>query len=296
LRVKQFVSELTSRRSAKTVQHCATLLSSIMSAAVDECLLRKNPCTGVRMPRAARQDQVCLTEQELERLLAAFTPGMPPALATTLAGTGMRWGEAVALQVRRVDLLRREVHVRRTLTGVDGRLAWKDQPKTRRSYRTVSLPQAVVDALVPMVAGRHGDDLVFRTDLECEGTCAWCRTARAEGRDVRLVHAVRNRNFRVRHWDRARDAAGITSWPTPHDLRHTHVALLLAGGTPLTAVQHRLGHEGIQVTSDIYGYLLPPASTTPSSPSSTACSARAPASQPSTTTSRCRCERSQATG
>ncbi len=254
--VRQFVSTLTEQRAARTVRHCHALLHTILEAAVEEGLLRKNPCTGTRLPRAARSEQVCLTEQEIGRLLAAFGDGMPRALATTLAGTGMRWGEAVGLRVRRVDLLKRELHVRQTLTEVDGQLRWKDYPKTKRSYRSISLPAAVVDELVPLVVGRHGDDLVFRTD-DCTGGCLWCRRAVEDGRDVRLVHGVRNRNFRARHWDKARDAAGITSRPTPHDLRHSHVAILLAGGAPLTAVQHRLGHESIQITSDIYGYLLP---------------------------------------
>ena len=256
VRVGTFVSELSTRRAAKTVQHCHTLMHTIMGAAVGEGLIRKNPCTGTRLPKVARREHVMLTEQELVRLIGAFDDGWPRALVNLLAGTGMRWGEAAGLRVRCVDVLRRELVVRQTLTEVDGHLEWKDQPKTRRSYRSLTLPASVVDDLIPLVSGRHGDDLVFRTQ-ECEGTCAWCDRARDSGHDPRLVHAVRNRVFRARHWDRARDAAGITSRPTPHDLRHTHVAMLIADGHGLPAIQQRLGHESIQITSDVYGYLLP---------------------------------------
>ena len=42
-----------------------------------------------------------------------------------------------------------------------------------------------------------------------------------------------------------------------HDLRHTHVAWLIAGGTPLPHIQARLGHESITTTIDTYGHLLP---------------------------------------
>ena len=44
-----------------------------------------------------------------------------------------------------------------------------------------------------------------------------------------------------------------------HDLRHTHAAWLISsrilGG--LTTVQRRLGHSSYQVTSDLYGHLMP---------------------------------------
>jgi hypothetical protein len=42
-----------------------------------------------------------------------------------------------------------------------------------------------------------------------------------------------------------------------HDLRHTHVAWLIAGGTPLPHIQARLGHESIRTTIDTYGHLPP---------------------------------------
>jgi hypothetical protein len=35
-----------------------------------------------------------------------------------------------------------------------------------------------------------------------------------------------------------------------HDLRHTHVAWLIAGGAPLPHIQARLGHESITTTID----------------------------------------------
>src|SRR5829696_10449866 len=42
-----------------------------------------------------------------------------------------------------------------------------------------------------------------------------------------------------------------------HDLRHTHLAWLIAGGAPLPHIQARLGHQSITTTIDTYGHLLP---------------------------------------
>ena len=41
-----------------------------------------------------------------------------------------------------------------------------------------------------------------------------------------------------------------------HDLRHTHVALLIAQGEHPKTIQVRLGHASISTTLDTYGHLF----------------------------------------
>ena len=42
-----------------------------------------------------------------------------------------------------------------------------------------------------------------------------------------------------------------------HDLRHSHVALLIEAGEDPKVIQERLGHASISVTYDTYGHLFP---------------------------------------
>jgi integrase len=42
----------------------------------------------------------------------------------------------------------------------------------------------------------------------------------------------------------------------PHDLRHTHVALLIAAGEDAYVISRRLGHASIRTTYDVYGHLF----------------------------------------
>jgi integrase len=42
----------------------------------------------------------------------------------------------------------------------------------------------------------------------------------------------------------------------PHDLRHAHVALLIAAGEDPYVISQRLGHASIRTTYDIYGHLF----------------------------------------
>ncbi len=235
-RVQALVGDLAGRRAPKTIRNVHSVLHNIMELAVRDQLIPSNPCVGTRLPENRAREMACLTEQQLEHLIGCAPDYWRP-LIVTLAGTGLRWGEAVGLKVDRVDLLAGRLSVVETLNEADGRFTW-GTPKTPRSRRVIGLPAAVVDALVPLVAGKGSNELVF--------------TGREGG-------PVRHRNFNSRVWHPVVKAAGLDVPPTPriHDLRHTHAALLIAAGVPLTAIQHRLGHESIKVTSDVYGYLLP---------------------------------------
>lgn len=220
----------------KTVRNCHGILHKILSAAVTARLIRANPCADTALPKRVHHEMRFLTEPEFARLLAAV-PEHWRALVLLLGSTGLRWGEAIGLRVGRVDLLARPPR----LTVVEqlqemsstGEMLWQS-PKSERSRRTVTFTPKVAEALAGHVLGGR-NDVVF--------------TAPMGG-------LVRTRNFR-RGWIKWTAAAGLAGLRI-HDLRHTHAAWLISSGrVSLTAIQHRLGHSSIAVTSDLYGHLLP---------------------------------------
>lgn len=231
---------LEAGKAPKTVRNVHAVLYGVMEAALVDGLITVNPCKGTRLPRNKRtRPPRFLTEQELTHLISVVPDYWRP-LVLMLAGTGMRWGEAVGLKVRYVDVLERKLRVAETLNEAEGRLKW-GTPKTDASERSIDLPAAVVDALLPLVAGRGGDEPVFL------------------GRDGALI---RHRNFNTRVWHKACKAAGLSlPMPTIHDLRHSHAALLISRNVPggLHTIKERFGHESITTTSNIYGHLLPTA-------------------------------------
>ena len=64
-------------------------------------------------------------------------------------------------------------------------------------------------------------------------------------------------NFLNRAWNPAVELAKLTRRPTPHWLRHTHVAWLVMGGAvSLPEIQRRIGHESISTTINVYGRMV----------------------------------------
>lgn len=232
LAVRAFVARLAQERAPKTVRNVHALLSTILRDAVLEGLLLSNPCLGVRLPGEQRYEACFLSPEQIEALIQA-TPASSRTLVLVAAGTGLRWGELAGLPVSRLDLLRRRLEVVQTLSDVNGALSL-GPPKTASSRRTISLPPMLVYALGRHLRGHRGE-LAF--------------TGPDGG-------PLRRSNFYARVWRPAVVAAGLSPAPRFHDLRHSHVAMLISAGVPLKAIQQRMGHSSIVMTMDRYGHLL----------------------------------------
>jgi integrase len=150
------------------VRYVHRVFSLLMELAVRDKRIPSNPATGVRLPRVARPDKRFLTAEEVHRLADAAAQYPIPevgeqyrALVLLLAFCGLRWGEAAALRVKRVDLLRRRLTVAESVTEVSGRLEW-GTPKSHAA-RSVPIPRSLIDMLAEVMVGKAADDLVFTT-------------------------------------------------------------------------------------------------------------------------------------
>jgi len=225
--------------SPKTIRSHHGLLSDLLNLAVDEQVIPTNPCRGARLPRMGEQDADdarFLTHPEWAAILKAL-PDQHKALPLFLIGTGLRWSEATALQVRHVNLEQGTVRVvqawKKAKKGEPRRLG---PPKSPKSRRTVMLGSQIVDALRPLVEGQPGTAFVFRA---------------ARGG---IIHGS---SWHSRVWTPACKAAQVEPKPRIHDLRHTHASWLIEAGATLEQVQDQLGHESILTTRRIYGQLQP---------------------------------------
>lgn len=225
----------------KTVKNAWGVLTHMFKMAVLDGKLAHVPTAGVELARRTAHEDVehrYLTHDEWWRVLEA-TPEHWKPLVAMLGGTGMRWGEMAALTVADVDPVARTVKITKA-ERVD-----PDHPtstivgptKSRRSRRTVTLPDEVVDFVRPLLDRPRS----ARLFLPPRGG------------------PLRHRTFYSDVWQKTILERAALDEPRPrlHDLRHSHVAWLIAAGAPLPVIQARLGHEKISTTIDTYGHLLP---------------------------------------
>ncbi|WP_052707571.1 tyrosine-type recombinase/integrase [Streptomyces rubellomurinus] len=220
--------------SAATIRKIWVVLKGVLGYAVRTKKIAHNPAIGVPLPRYTPAEHVYLTDVQVEALAEAC--GEYRALILFLAYTGVRWGEATAVQIKHVDLKSRRVRIAQTWGSDKGKLYLEDSPKNHER-RSVPIPAFLISELAKLIAGRKPEEYLFV----------------APRGGVLMI-----RNFMRRHFKGALITAGLGELGiTLHKLRHTAASLAIASGADVKVVQTMLGHKTATLTLDTYGHLWP---------------------------------------
>jgi len=214
--------------SPRTVRVVYAVVSAMFKAAEKDRVISRSPCADVALPKV-HDDEVTPPTAEDVAAIAAAVESDYRALVVTLAGSGLRIGEALGLHVEDVDFLRRTIRVDKQRRQ-DSTLG---PVKSDTSRRTVPVGQIVIDELAAHLATHPTDGPLFHDPY---------------GRPLSY------RPWRT-IWDRAARSAGVEF--TSHDLRHFFASALIAGGASVKQVQAVLGHADASITLKTYAHLWP---------------------------------------
>jgi integrase len=226
--VKLWLSELSADGLAPaTVQRHLSLFSASLRAAIDAEIIQTNPAYRIQIAKGETLEHRYLTRPEFAALVRKIPDDFDKAIVSTLVGTGMRWGEAIGLQVQRIDFDRGVIRV---AEGWDDKMRRvKPYPKGRK-VRDVPLAPWVAAYLEPLAGDRRTGNV-------------WA----PEGNPPDY------HNWRRRVWLPALKDAKLTDVRI-HDLRHTFASWLIQDGVPLEEVGRLLGHVS-PLTTRIYAHL-----------------------------------------
>jgi integrase len=231
-RIRHWIAGAAVTSSAATVRKNCMVLHQILGQAVTDGRLTANPAAEMELPTIDEIEKRYLAAGQVRAL--ADAAGEHGALVLLLGFTGLRFGEAAALRVADIDLVRGRVRVHRSVTAVDGTMIYS-MPKSHQA-RTVPLPGFLIDALREHLRGRKVDALAFPD---------------SRGGPMRL------NNVRRRWWTRAVTISGAPVGFNPHELRHSAASMAIHAGASTKALQKMLGHKSASLTLDRYGHLYP---------------------------------------
>lgn len=143
--------------------------------------------------------------------------------------TGIREGELLALTLNDIDFEKKTVTISKTYHHINGH-DLITPPKTEKSNRVVSMPQNLVDEMkdyVKMIYSLKPTDRLFPLQ----------------------------KTYLYKYMDYGIKASGVKKIRV-HDLRHSHVSLLIDMGYSAVAIAERVGHESIEITYR-YAHLFP---------------------------------------
>lgn len=243
--IQAFYAELTAKSlSPRTIRYIHSVLHGTLEQAVRWGMLSRNPAKLVDLPRLERAPLRSLSLADATRLMDAMKGTRWEPLWALLLTTGLRPGEALALQWTDIDGDR--IRVQKCLVRNKGGGYSLPEPKTSRARRVVTLP----DAMVRMLEAHRERQRDERSALGKEWSMAdfVFSTSAGEPLDFRTTAA--------RYFRPVVKSLGLEG-VRPYDLRHTSATLLLAAGENVKVVSERLGHSTSSLTLDVYTHVLP---------------------------------------
>ena len=213
-------SRLRAKKGRGQVPKAYRLLRAVLNTAVEDRLIRENPCRSRGAGDEDSEERPVLSVEEVFKLADAINPRYR-ALVLLAAFGSLRWGELAGLRRKNLDLDKRTVTVRTTI--VDAGSLVEGDTKSRAGRRTVLIPALIVDDL-----RRHLDEYA------------------APGREGFVFVGVRGNQLRrsnfSKYWADACDDAGVQGIHL-HDLRHTGNTYAAEAGASLRELMNRMGHS-----------------------------------------------------
>ena len=238
---------LSGSRVVQTYQ----VFNMVMKYAIRAKRLVVNPATDVELPPITSPEKRYLSHQQVQEL--AVAAGRFRTLILVLSYCGLRFGEAVALIRRNVDLDKARITVKASATNVTGRGMVESETKTHAD-RKVPIPASVVELLRTELP-KDPDALVFpgrKGDYLPLGELRWTFD--------QAIKALQSSAAAKRAQEIEEAGEPVTpEFPTitPHSLRHTCASLAINAGANVKVLQNLLGHKTATMTLDRYGHLYP---------------------------------------
>ena len=208
-----------------------TQLSCIFNHAIKYYGLQINPAAKAgNMGSEERKEMLFWTKEEYQKFSEVMMDKPLSYYAfQMLYWTGIREGELLALTPADFDFEKGTVKISKTYQRLKGQDVITS-PKTKKSNRTVQMPEFLCTEMQEFFAMQYG---LKRRDRIFNITKSY------------LHHEM----------DRGSKAAGVKRIRI-HDLRHSHISLLIDMGFSAVAIADRVGHESIEITYR-YAHLFP---------------------------------------
>lgn len=237
IQIQKYYNELSQTKTYSQLNTLNTILKVFFNWCSVNGYIMKNPCLNLNLKgnktdiiNHNREKVEILTKKEIETIKSYIKNSDFELLFLIGLGTGLRQGELLALDWEHIDLNQKELTVEKSAKEVyiydspeSKRIETIIQtPKTQNSFRTIPIPNSLIDKL-KQIDNKKG--FLF---LDNEN------------------QLLKGKNISTK-WTKILKECNIPHKKF-HSIRHTYGSMLLQNGVDLETVAELMGHTAISIT------------------------------------------------
>ncbi|WP_313074782.1 tyrosine-type recombinase/integrase [Lacrimispora sp.] len=225
-------------KSKKLAQYnfCLSRIKAIVRYAVQKDIVAKDITLGMKgIKNIGQRKKRPITEVERKLVSKADLDSFELCFINLLLYTGLRKNEALALNVKDVDLKKKRINIAKTLVSSKRREhCLQEYTKTTAGKRQVPIPGPLQEVLAEYTKGKTGILFTSHNGGYVSGGTMNFRWKKI----LKKLQAVSD--------------VPLAEDITPHIFRHTYASDLYKAGVDIKQAQYLLGHDDIKTTLDTY--------------------------------------------
>lgn len=241
IHIQNYVDDLLDLLTPQTIRVHLNILNLAFKRAYRLKLIKENVVQYVEVPKNKKFKNEIYNAEDMKNLLEKCRGSSLELPIILASGLGLRISEILGLTWNNIDFNDYTITVEKITVRDNGKVILKE-PKTESSIRTITAPKEIILILKQLKKDRLAAKL--KGEKSHRELIFYDKNLNPIGQDVI------SKRFRL--FLNENDLKHIRF----HDLRHSHVTMLIDAKVPIKVISERVGHSNVNTTLNIYSHAL----------------------------------------
>ena len=242
IHLQNYVDNLIGVLSPQTIKIHINIINLVLKKAYKLRMIKENIVECIDIPKTKKFKNTIYDKEDMINLIK-ICKGTNLEIYIHLAiGLGLRISEILGLTWDNIDFNKNTITVEKISVRNDGKVVLKS-PKTESSERTISSPKEIMQLLKDHK--KNNLELKLKGNIKNDMNLLFF-----DKNEQPIAQDVISKNFN--RFLKNNNLKHIRF----HDLRHSHVTLLINSKVPIKVISERVGHSNINTTLNIYAHVL----------------------------------------
>lgn len=241
IHIQNYVDDLLDLLTPQTIKVHLNILNLALKRAYRLKLIKENVVQFVEVPKNKKYKNEIYNAEDMKKLLEKSRETSLELPIILASGLGLRISEILGLMWNNIDFNDFTITIDKITVRDKGQVILKE-PKTESSIRTISAPKEIILMLKQLKKDRLAAKL--RGEKSHRELIFYDKNLNPIAQDVlskKFRYFLQENNLKHIRF---------------HDLRHSHVTMLIDAKVPIKVISERVGHSNVNTTLNIYSHAL----------------------------------------